>query len=194
MWESPVLVKPTAIRHYHGNIYCPFPLLSFTNNLKPTPLRPLTLRLKPLLHNPLTTTRTPQHRPLQLLLPRCHRIRSIQSSIIRTIRGQHLKLNRLIALSIRTLLRSNSQISLILINTNFTSLNILPSNNTFEDFERSQGLIEGNFVAGFVDAGEGEESGLFYLAVDYGIGGRNVGIAGEGEIGCVYFVGDDFSA
>lgn len=55
-------------------------------------------------------------------------------------------------------------------------------------------MVEGDFVAGFVDADEGEVGGLFDLAVGDVVGGREVGVAGGGEAGGVVVFGDDFIA
>lgn len=63
-----------------------------------------------------------------------------------------------------------------------------------EHFEGCEGLVEGDFVAGFVDADESEVGGLFDLAVGGGVGGAEVGVAGGGEAWGLVFVGDDFIA
>ncbi len=49
-------------------------------------------------------------------------------------------------------------------------------------------------MAGVVDAGEGEAAGLFGLAVDDGVRGRDVDVAGRGGAGDVDGVVDGFAA
>ncbi len=55
-------------------------------------------------------------------------------------------------------------------------------------------LVVGDFVPGVVDAGEGEVAGLFGLAVDDGVRGRDVDVAGCGGAGDVDGVVDGFAA
>lgn len=43
-------------------------------------------------------------------------------------------------------------------------------NGTLKDLERDEGLVEGDFMAGFVDTGEGERGSLAHLAVDDVVG------------------------
>lgn len=102
-------------------------------------------------------------------------------------------MHRCVAFSIRTLLRSRRQVSFVTINADQSTFDILSSNDSFEDFERSKRLVEGNFVTGLVDSGEGEEAGLLYLTVDDGVRGGNIGVAGDGEVGSIYLVSDYFS-
>lgn len=158
----------------------------------PSPLRLLTLWLKSLLHTS-TSSIPPQQWPLQFCLRETYRVWSIQSGIICTVWWQNLELHRCVTFSVRTLLRSRRQVSFIAINANQSTFDILSSNNSFEDFKRGKRLVEGNFVTGFVNAGEGEETWLFYLAVDDRVRGGYIGVAGEGEVGGVYFFRDCFS-
>lgn len=71
---------------------------------------------------------------------------------------------------------------------------VVAGDGAFENGEGGEGLVVGDFVAGVVDAGEGEGTGLFCLAMDGGVGGADVDVArgggGVGEEGVV----DGFAA
>lgn len=171
--------------HFHFNF--PFPS---NNTLKPLPK----LKLLPRAQNP---------RPPLLQFHLRHPltryiIRSISSSIIRTIRRQNLKYQGGISLSEGTLHRSFRDW--------ISSGDILQSgcdvfslDSSVEEFQCSERLVEWDFVAGFVDAREGEEAGLFYLAVDYGVGGGDVCVScarvswGTNFIG-YYFIAEPVAA
>lgn len=104
------------------------------------------------------------------------RIRLISSRIIRRSPNLDiLKLHSPIPLSILTLNRSLGLIP----RTNHlqTSSYILPANRTLKHFECNHGLIVRYLVAGLVDTQERELSGLLHLAVDDGVGGRDVDVA-----------------
>lgn len=66
---------------------------------------------------------------------------------------------------------------------------IVATDGALEDGEGSEGLIVRDLVAGVVDAGEGEDAGLFGLAVDEGVRGADVHVArcrgASGEEGIV---------
>ena len=63
-----------------------------------------------------------------------------------------------------------------------------------EDGECGQGLVVGDFVAGIVDAGEGEGAALLCLAVDDEVRGRDVDVAGGPGAGDADGVVDGFAA
>ena len=63
-----------------------------------------------------------------------------------------------------------------------------------EDGEGGKGLVVGDFVAGVVDAGEGEAASLLCLAVNDGVRGRDVDVAGGRGAGDVNGVVDGFAA
>ena len=61
---------------------------------------------------------------------------------------------------------------------------VLEAEHALEHLEGGFGLVEGDLVAGFVDAGEGEIAVLADFAV-LGAGDREGGVAGFGEVGGV---------
>ena len=71
---------------------------------------------------------------------------------------------------------------------------IVGVDGALEDGEGGEGLVVGDFVAGIVDAGEGESAGLFCLAVDDEVGGGDVDIAGGVGAGDADGVVDGFAA
>lgn len=115
-------------------------------------------------------------------------------SIIRSIRRQNLPLNRPIPLPILTLHRPIRHIPTTRPDTTSPRLDIAPFNNTLEDLERGERLVERHLVPALVDAREAEEAGLLYLPVHDGVRGADVGVACGGEAWGVDFVGYDFAA
>ena len=71
-------------------------------------------------------------------------------------------------------------------------INLLQS--ALEDLQSGEGLVEGDFMARFVDAEKGEETGLLDLAVDYAIASRDVREAGFRVAGGVDHRRDDLAA
>lgn len=61
-----------------------------------------------------------------------------------------------------------------------TGGDVVAVDGALEDGESGQGLVVGDFVAGIVDAREGEGAGLLCLAVHDEVGGGDVDVAGGG--------------
>lgn len=71
---------------------------------------------------------------------------------------------------------------------------VVAVDGALEDGEGGEGLVVGDFVAGVVDAGEGENAGLLCLAVDDEVGGGDIDVAGGVGAGDTDGVVDGFAA
>lgn len=138
-------------------------------------------RLKPLPNMAQSPRSRPLHCPQFISLSRL-----IRRSIISRIRRENLKLNRAIPLSVCTLCCSFCQV--LRSWGNFTSCNILSADRPLEDLQCYQRLVEGDFVAGFVDTRECKFTSLLDLAVDDVVGCCNIGISSAVKACCVDFV------
>jgi hypothetical protein len=116
----------------------------------------------------------------------------VQCRVVRRIRGQNLHLNRSIALPVVTRRCAHSQVVVITFLQARRDINLLES--ALEDLQSGEGLVEGDFMAGFVDAEEGEETGLLDLAMDDAVAGCDVREAGFRVSGGVNNVRDDLAA
>jgi hypothetical protein len=122
-------------------------------------------------------------------IPLQRRIWLIRRSIISLCIGNHTKLNRRITLPIRTRGRSLRNI-IRLWYIHFPRRDILACDGALEDRESREGLVEGHFVAGFVDADEAEFGGLLYLPMGDTVGGLDVDETGLGEVVVVDLLSD----
>jgi hypothetical protein len=139
----------------------------------------------------------PLHPRQQIPSPLSHhrRIRLIRRSIINLSIRNNTELNRRITLPIRTLCWPSSVIAPALRHIDFPRRDILAVDGALEDRQSSEGLVEGNFVARFVDTDEGEFRGLFHLPVGDAVGGEKIDEAGfGGEVVVVDFFGDSLAS
>ncbi|EKD20546.1 hypothetical protein MBM_01228 [Drepanopeziza brunnea f. sp. 'multigermtubi' MB_m1] len=75
-----------------------------------------------------------------------------------------------------------------------SSGNFLAVDSPLEHFKRSQGLLEGDFIARLVDSDEGEVAGLLHLAVDESVAGRDIHVSSAVEAWGLDFFNVDFPA
>ena len=91
-------------------------------------------------------------------------------------------------LTIRALRRARSFETAALGNFRRTGGDVEAGDRTLEHLQCYYWLVEGYFVAGLVDACEGEVCALLDLSVHDGVGGADVGVAGACPAGWVDFV------
>ena len=129
-------------------------------------------------------------RRIPLPMPCC--IRPIGRRVVRRRAVQHRKLNCRVSFSIGTLCCADRLV--ITFGTLLSCRNILVRNRPFEDLQRDQGLIEGNFMPSVVDPDEAEGACLFDLPVYDLVTSSDVDVPGAGKTGGVDFIGNDLTA
>jgi hypothetical protein len=144
------------------------------------------------LYNPpcLSLPKTPALHALNS--PRGLCIRRVQHRVIRSVLRRHLKLNRRVALSVRARRRADRLVRCVDLAAAGLDINLLEG--ALEDLQRREGLVEGNFVAGLVDAQEGKETRLLDLSVYNVVRCRDVDKACRGVAWSVNQVGYNLTA
>ncbi|KAJ5042769.1 uncharacterized protein L3040_004164 [Drepanopeziza brunnea f. sp. 'multigermtubi'] len=107
----------------------------------------------------------------------------------------HYLVGSLHILSIRTIRTIRSDISMRSSRVNYP-LGTMGSHrhSPLEHFKRSQGLLEGDFIARLVDSDEGEVAGLLHLAVDESVAGRDIHVSSAVKAWGLDFFNVDFPA
>jgi hypothetical protein len=144
------------------------------------------------LHDPpcLPLPKTPALHTLNS--PRGLCIRRVEHRVIRSVLWRHLELDRRVALSVRARRRADRLVACIDLAAAGLNINLLEG--ALEDLQRREGLVEGNFVAGLVDAQEGKETRLLDLPVYNVVRCRDVDKACGGVAWSVNQVGYNLAA
>jgi hypothetical protein len=124
--------------------------------------------------------------------PRGLCIRRVQHRVIRSVLRRHLELDSRVALSVRARRRTDRLVACIDLASASLDINLLKG--ALEDLQRREGLVEGDFVAGLVDAQERKETRLLDLPVYDVVRCRDVDKACGGVAWSVNQVGYNLAA
>ena len=135
--------------------------------LSPHPLHPLTphmLMRLPLLHTPLRHLHAPLPTPLSRMPRRLTFIRLVRRGVVNRIHAHDLILHRGVAVEEGAGFGAGGGVRAEAGDGLGAGGDVEAVNGAVEESEGGEGLVEGDFVAGLEDAGEGEVGGLFDLA------------------------------
>lgn len=135
---------------------------------------------------------TPLYPPLRLFRSITQRIRRPSRGIIRRLRIHNRELHGGVSLAVGTLRGADGAIAAP--DLARSGRDIPAADGAVEELERGEGLVIRYFVARLVDACKSKVCRLLDLAVDGGVRGADVGVAGAGEAWGVDFGCDDFAS